>query len=212
MKFESTTLLLIRHGQARAAGTSLLGRETPLSELGRQQAAAVARAISGDRIAAVYTSPLPRAVETASLLCEQLGLMPILEPRLIEFEMGSLAIEAILARPDLAIWRPDDRAADGESLRAFSARIAEACQLIAERHVGGCAILVAHAGTVDAALRWSLGLTSTAPWQHEFNLANGSITEIEFWPRGRVAGGAPRYAVIRRVGDLLHLAGLESDL
>jgi len=201
-KAESTILFLIRHGQARAGNTSLPGRE----------AAAVARAVSCDRIAAVYTSPLPRAVETAAPLCERLGLAPILEPRLTEFEMGSLAIEARQERPDLAIWRPGDLAVDGESLGAFSARVAEVCQQVSEQHVGGRVAVVAHAGTIDAALRWSLGLTSASLWQHEFNLANGSITEIEFWPRGRVASGAPRYSLIQRVGDVLHLGGLNSDL
>ncbi len=210
-EFASATLLLIRHGQARD-GSASLGRTTPLSDLGRKQAVAIARALSDDRTDAVYTSPLPRAIETAAPLCTRLNLAPILEPRLTEFEMGTLAIEAIQARPDLAIWRPDDRAVDGESLSAFSARVADLCRELTERHVGERIAVIAHAGTIDAALRWSLGLTPASPWQHEFDLANGSITEIEFWPRGRVSGGAPRYSLIRRVGDVLHLGGLNSDL
>ena len=44
------------------------------------------------------------------------------------------------------------------------------------------------------------------------DLANGSITELEFWPQGRVPGGSPRYAVLRCVGDVAHLGDLISDL
>jgi broad specificity phosphatase PhoE len=83
---------------------------------------------------------------------------------------------------------------------------------VAARSVGEKVALVAHAGTIDAAIRWALGLPPSTPWQHEFDLGNGSITEIKLWPDGRKAGGAPRFAVLRRVGDTAHLGELASDL
>ena len=73
-------------------------------------------------------------------------------------------------------------------------------------------MVVSHAGTIDATLRWALGITPDTPWQHEFELANASITELEFWPRGRIRGGASRYAVLRRVGDVTHLGDLVSEI
>ena len=211
-EYPATTMLLVRHAQARAGDSSRLGPDTPLSKLGRLQVEALASELVADApVAAVYTSPLPRAVQTASLLCERLGLEAVLDPRLTEFEMGTKEVEAILGRPDLLIWHPEHRA-DDETLREFSARVAAFCDEVVERHPDERLAVVSHAGTIDATLRWALGITPDSPWQHEFEVANASITELEFWPRGRIQGGAPRYAVLRRVGDVTHLDDLVSEI
>ena len=212
-EYPATTMLLVRHAQARAGDSSRLGPDTPIGELGRLQVAALATALAPPApLAAVYTSPLPRAVQTASLLCERLGSEAVLDPRLSEFEMGTMEIEAILERPDLLIWHPEHRAADGENLHEFSARVAAFCDEVVERHPDERVAVVSHAGTIDATLRWALGMTPDSPWQHEFEVTNASITELEFWPRGRVRGGASRYAVLRRVGDVSHLDDLVSEI
>jgi probable phosphoglycerate mutase len=206
-------LILVRHGQARAADGSY-GRETRLSDLGRLQAAAVANELAARTpLAAVYVSPFPRAVETATPLCARLDLSPVVDPRLAEFDLGSGSLESAQQRPDLVIWRAEHRGAEnGETLGEFSARVAAFCDDIVRRHLGQRVAVVAHSGTIDAVVRWSLGLTPASLWQHELALANASISEVEFWPRGRVRGGAPRYAVLRRVGDVTHLGALVSEL
>ena len=209
-----TTLILVRHGQARSSDGSY-DYETPLSDLGRRQAAAVADGLATEApFAAVYTSPLARAVETAAPLCERLGVEPTVDSRLREFELGEMSVpDFIEDRPDLLVWQSDHRGRpDGGTLGEFAARLASFGDDISERHVGERVVVTAHAGTIDAVLRWAIGLPSSSPWQYEVDLANGSITEIEYWPRGRVAGGAPRYAVLVRVGDTAHLGDLVSDL
>ena len=211
--YPSTTLLLARHGQARAKSGSEYGRETPLGAIGRRQAAALADVLSeGDRIDAVYSSPLPRAMETARPLCERLELAAHLDSRLTEFELGASSLEEATSRPDLLVWRPDDTCADGETLAGFSARVGSLLDEVVGRHPGGRAALVCHAGTIDAAIRWALGIPPANPWQHEFEVPNASITEIEFWPRGRVRGGAPRYASVLRVGYVTHLGDLVTEI
>ncbi|MBI1927991.1 histidine phosphatase family protein [Candidatus Poribacteria bacterium] len=212
-EFRATALILIRHGQARASDGSY-NRETPLSELGRLPAAAIAsKIVASTPPVAVYTSPYPRAVDTAAPLCEKLGLKPFVDPRLAEFELAPYSLESVQQRPDLVIWHPNHRGvANGETLGEFSARVADFCDEIVQKHLGDCVAVIAHAGTIDAAIRWSVGLGPASAWQHEFDLANGSITELEFWPQGRVPGGAPRYAVLRCVGDVAHLGDLISDL
>jgi broad specificity phosphatase PhoE len=106
-EYPATTLLLIRHAQARASDSSHLGPDTPIGQLGRLQVAAlVSRLVAAAPPTVAYTSPLPRAVQTASLVCERLGLEAVLDPRLTEFEMGTKEIEVILERPDLLIWHP----------------------------------------------------------------------------------------------------------
>ncbi len=155
-----TTLLLVRHGQAHADDNSY-DQHTPLSTLGHQQAALVADALAPRSIGAVYASPFPRAWETAAPLCQRLHLQPIPDPRLAEFDLGSKPFDVVQQRPDLVVWHPDHRGVEhGETLAAFSARVALFCDEVAERHLHEYVAVFAHSGTIDAALRWAVGLPS----------------------------------------------------
>ena len=209
----STKLSFVRHGQSRAADGSY-GEDTPLSRLGREQARAVADAFAPETAPTrVYVSPYPRAVATARPLCERRGIAPTVEARLAEFEMPAVAFETLRRRPDLVVWRPEHRAAPGgETLAAFSERVAAVCTDIVLRHARGSVAVFTHAGVIDAALRWAVGLPPDSAWRHDFDLSTASFTEIEVWPHGRVGNGAPRYCAIGRVGDVRHLGQLMSDL
>ena len=212
-EYPAIPLFLIRHGQARA-GDGSYGPDTPLSERGRAQAEKIADAWMGkDPPDVVYTSPYPRAVETSAPLCRRLGLEAVIESRLAEFEMDTQPLAEAEERPDLLLWHPEHRGAErGETLREFSVRAGAYCEEVVTRHERQRVVLFTHAGTIDAILRWLLGISPTSPWQHEFDLGNASITEVHYWPRGRVRGGAPRYAFLRRVGDTMHLGDLASNL
>jgi probable phosphoglycerate mutase len=184
-----------------------------LSELGRFQAAAVAAELARlNPTDAVYTSPLPRVVQTAASLCERLGLKAVVDKRLTEFKLGTNSLESIQKEPDKLLWRPDHRADDGETLAEFSARVAACCEEIVERHPEQRVAVVCHDGTIDAAIRWAVGLPPQSLWQHDFDLANDSTTEIEFWPQGKLQGGAPCHAALRRVGDVRHLSDLTTQI
>jgi broad specificity phosphatase PhoE len=152
-------------------------------------------------------------VETAAPLCRKLGVQPIIDPDLAEFQFEIGSFESIQQRPDLILWRPEHRGVEyGETLGRFSARVAVFCDKVVERHQSESVAVFAHSGTIDAAIRWALGFSPDSLWQHEFDLATASVTEIKFWPRGRTHGGAPRYSVIQRIGDVAHLGDLVSDL
>jgi len=89
--YPSTTLILVRHGQARSLDGSY-GRQTPLSDLGRRQAKAVSDRLGAEFPSApVYASPVVRAVETSAPLCEKLGVKAVLDSRLAEFEIGDFS-------------------------------------------------------------------------------------------------------------------------
>ena len=208
-----TTLFLVRHGQARA-GDGSYGPDTPLSEMGVRQSEAVADALAGDAAPTmVYASPLPRALQTAEPMCRRLGLVVQIDDRLAEFEFGVTTLPAMGQRPDRLFWRPEQSGIEGgETLGAFAVRVAAFCDEVALRHVGERVAVVSHAGTIDATIRWALGLGPDSIWQHEFEVDNGSIVELEVWPRGRVSGGSPRYVSVRRVGDLAHLGDLRSEV
>ena len=209
--FPSVRLFLIRHAQARnAAGTSY--DEAPLSALGRKQGAAVADALAARQPEALVTSPAPRARQTADLIAAAAGVPVAEDARLREFVFGSIAdpgltLEQLRARrDDLLVWHPDTKlAADSENRRGFAGRVAAALEEIVARGAAAGVVVVAHAGTIDVAINWAMGVSSGAPLMHDFPIANASITELIHWPRGRVAGGAPRYTEFVSVGSLAHV-------
>ena len=71
-----THVVLIRHGQSQGNAEGRFGghTDTPLSELGRRQAAATASALAGESFNAIYSSDLPRAIETAGPLAKRTAL------------------------------------------------------------------------------------------------------------------------------------------
>ena len=214
-----TTLVLVRHGQARAE-SGAYDEDTPLSALGRRQAAAVAAELADSRsgsTSAVYTSPFRRAAQTARPISERLGLEAVVDERLAEFSLGPLETlspqQILQERPDLLFWRPEHVGIEGgETLRDFSLRVAAFCQEAVRKHGGEQVVVVSHAGTTDAVLRWALGLGPDAPWQMECDVSNASVTVLKVWPHGRIEGGAPRHAAIGPIGDAAHLGALASDL
>ena len=202
----------MRHGQARHDSRGLYGPDAPLSELGRRQVASLAASLgSGPEFDALYSSNLPRAVETAEAVAERLGLEIVVDRRLAEFNVDTSQAASFDDRPDLVVWQPEHTSVDGETLAEFASRVAEFHDDIVDRHPGQRIAVICHAGTIDEAIRWSLGIEPWTPLQHEFDAKNASITEIEFWPHGRVRGGAPRYAVLKRIGDVGHLGDLSTE-
>ena len=81
-------LYIIRHGQTEMNSRHLLqGRsDHPLNAAGIAQAEAAAARLQGVDFAAVYTSPLTRAVETARIIAPELA--PVQDTRLIEMDYG----------------------------------------------------------------------------------------------------------------------------
>src|SRR3546814_14396193 len=71
-----TTILLIRHAAHDLVGRAIVGRMpgVHLSRAGRQQAEKVAERLARESLAAVYSSPLARARETAEPLARRLRL------------------------------------------------------------------------------------------------------------------------------------------
>src|SRR5579871_2475081 len=85
-----TTLLLARHGETdwnserRWQGHA----DRPLNDTGRAQAAELAESLDGTAIAAIYSSDLARARETAEIVAARLGLTVVLDPGLREVDVG----------------------------------------------------------------------------------------------------------------------------
>ena len=111
----------MRHGQARHDSRGLYGPDAPLSELGHRQAASLADSLgSGPAFDAVYSSNLPRAVETAKAVAVRLGLEISVDERLAEFNVDTGLAKTFDDRPDLLVWHPDHTSVDGETLAQFA--------------------------------------------------------------------------------------------
>lgn len=85
-----TKLYLVRHGQT---DWNLEGRwqghiDVPLNEVGRRQAAQIARQLAGEGLEAIYSSDLGRARQTANAIARETGLPVQIDPRLREIHQG----------------------------------------------------------------------------------------------------------------------------
>jgi probable phosphoglycerate mutase len=163
-----TTLIVIRHGETawnrekRMQGTT----DTLLSDIGRSQAQALGRRLASRAFAALYTSDLSRARDTARAIAEHTGRKPVTDPRLQERRFGifeGLTAEEIVARfPEeharFASRDPDYAVPGGESAREFTERCLGCLAEIAGRHAGDEVVVVTHGLVLDSLYRAAHGL------------------------------------------------------
>ena len=88
-----TLIAFIRHGQSVSNVNKILSDEInnyPLTDEGRRQALNTANELKKINPKKIYTSPVLRAYQTALIIGETLGLIPIVDERLRERELGEL--------------------------------------------------------------------------------------------------------------------------
>jgi len=197
----STRLCLVRHGETawNAEGRVQGQTDVPLNEVGHEQARAVARALAGERFAALYTSDLTRVRQTARPAAERLGLVPRAEPRLRERHYGMFETltyrEAKERFPvDYARFRerdPEFDFAGGERLSAFNERVLACVAAIAALHAGGAVLVFTHGGVLEMVYRRAAGMPlSTA---RDFEIPNAALNWVEIGPDAwRVSAWAQR--------------------
>ena len=185
---EPTHVLLLRHGQtAWNAEQRLQGQlDVPLDTVGQRQVAQMAAVLAGEDLAAIYSSDLKRALDTALALARVTGLPVIQDKALRERGFGRLEgltyAEVDALWPDDALrWRrrePDFGPGGGETLRAFYARSVAAVTRLALPHPGQTIAVVAHGGVLNCMHRAATGLDLSAPrtWQ----LGNATVNRLLF--------------------------------
>jgi len=146
-------ILLARHGETewnriqRFQGVS----DIALNKTGKEQAIALARALSREPLAAIYTSPLIRAKETANRIQSYHTSVPIYEePGFVEMDLGEF--EGMEAKQWAALypdfrdsWREDPSSVKmpaGENLREVQTRAVEALERIAKPYPTAATLLV----------------------------------------------------------------------
>jgi broad specificity phosphatase PhoE len=186
----TTTILLIRHAQTDAVGAWLAGRSTDLSlnQCGRAQAARLCDRLGRVNLSAVYSSPLPRAIETAAPLARDRGLRvePMLE--LVEVEFGEWTgarFEDLAGDPRWTRFNQNRSMADvpgGERATEVQARIAHALELARERHPNQTLVFVSHADVIRYAVLHILG--APLDFVHRFEISPASITSVALHEHG----------------------------
>ena len=181
----------IRHGESiyNAEGRIQGQSDVPLSKLGRKQSEAVAAALAGSPIEALYSSPLRRAMETARSIADAVGLEIRTDPRLKEIDAGIFQdklrsdLEKLYPQ-ELARWLsgdPDFVIPGGESRRMLARRGSEALEAIRQAGHDEAAV-VCHGRLLVVTLQ---ALVDFPPGQQPKALQNGSITRLQLNCQGK---------------------------
>lgn len=200
-----TRLLLLRHGQTPlSVERRYSGRgNPPLTELGREQATAAARRIGArGGVAAVVSSPLGRARETATAAADALDLPVTVHSGLIETDFGQwegLTFgEAAERDPEIhRAWLGDTsvRPPGGESFDEVHARILGVRDDLVAEFGGATVLVVTHVTPIKTFLRMALDSGPSLLYRLHLDLASLSIAE--FYPDGGSS--------VRLVNDTSHL-------
>lgn len=182
-----TELVLIRHGETdmnrelRFQGHLNVG----LNAIGLEQARRLAARMAGEKADAVYASDLLRAQQTAKPIAGELALPPVPEVGLREQHFGrveGMCVDDI--KRDLpeawAGWlRFDEDFAmpEGESTRAFHARVMDAVNRVVAAHPGQTVVVVTHGGVLDMIYRTARSLGLNGPRQSE--IPNAGLNRIK---------------------------------
>jgi broad specificity phosphatase PhoE len=167
-------LFLVRHGETAWNKEEIFrGRfDVELNGHGLEQARLTAGALSALELAAVYSSPLSRAYETASEIAGPHGLSVAIEPALTDIDYG---IWQGMSRQQVKNQCPGDyglwitaphkvRFEEGESLDDVQVRALKAFEQISGRHRGQNVVVVSHRVVNKVLLCALLGLDNSHFW------------------------------------------------
>ena len=207
----TTHVVIIRHGQSQGNAEGRFGghTDTPLSPRGRKQAQATARALASEKFTAIYSSDLPRAIETASPLAKLVGVpletTDALRERSVGVMEGLTFEEAAEQHPEQyqALLRRDFEhvLAGGESYRQTLDRASRQLDEAIEQHKGGRIALFAHTGTICILILHLMGALDAPELKPVWiATANCGIARFDLRDDGFVR--------VLTINDTRHLAGI----
>jgi len=161
-----TTFHLIRHASYDLLGQVLAGRSPghSLNDVGRAEAERLAQALSQRPIAALITSPLERARETAAFIAKRLQLDVRIEPDLDEIDFGAWTgwrFDMLHAAQEWQIFnhlRSAAKIPGGETMLQAQARAVAAIVRLHAQWCGAEVAVVSHGDIVKAVLAYFAGM------------------------------------------------------
>ncbi|HUG35967.1 MAG TPA: histidine phosphatase family protein, partial [Candidatus Limnocylindrales bacterium] len=176
--------------------------DSALSEVGRAQAEAVARALSTPALAAIYSSPLVRARDTAEAIARPHKLTVQVAAAFKEMGFGQWeGLRLAEARDrDQALyqsWLDTPHLVTppgGETLGDVKARVLAGLETLRAEHDGGSICLVTHAIVARVLILEALGLPLSRTWS--IHVSPTGISELEF---------RPDWTALHRMNTLVHL-------
>lgn len=181
-----TLFHLIRHGDYPLQGTGFGGRgDHPLSAEGRAQAGRIAARLQG-RVAAVISSPVRRAIETAEPLAAACGLRVETDAAFTEIDVAGWSGKRFADLHGDPAWGPWNRfrstaaVPGGEAMLAVQARAIAGLVRLCVAHPDAALAVVSHADVIKAVLVHFLG----APLDllRRLEIAPGSTSELVVAP------------------------------
>ena len=187
-----TRIIAIRHGEtAWNVDTRIQGQlDITLNMTGLMQAGRVAQALADEDIDAIYASDLLRAWQTANAIAHATDSPLSANTGLRErgfglFEGKTFAEIETLWPEESQRWRkrePDWAPPGGESLSDMRHRVQHTVSSLAQLHLGGQIVLVAHGGVMDMLYRLATGQELQAP--RTWHLGNAAINRLLWTPEG----------------------------
>ena len=182
-----TRLIFIRHAATDCFASRLAGRDASvhLSAAGKVQGQRLAHSLHQQGIAKIYSSPQPRARETAEFLAELLGDRVEIAPQLDEIDYGEWTGRSFEELRAVGLWRDFNllrsctRIPGGELMIEVQARVLELMERLSRRHPEMTVALISHADVIRAALAHSLGMPLDFVLRLEVSLASSSMVAME---------------------------------
>ena len=181
-----TTFFLIRHAHCDGVGQVLWGRQRDvhLSEDGRCAARVLAERVAQNRLDAIYTSPLERAIETAEEIAKRSDDVPVrVIESLNELDFGEWTGESIESLDGDPVWqnfnsvRTQTPIPGGESILDAQTRIVDELKRLTVKHENGQVAVVSHADMIKIALAYFANLDVDRP--DLFNVPPCSVSLLQ---------------------------------
>lgn len=161
-RLSGVELLIIRHGLPVRIDDAGGPADPELSEQGHLQAKRLADWLGHDRIHAIFTSPMRRAVQTAQPLADAFGLEAVVDDELAEFDRGQhfyVPLEELKAARDPRYERlMNGEYVDEVDPYTFRDVVTIAIERLIEAHPGGTIAVVCHGGVINAYASHVLGI------------------------------------------------------
>lgn len=155
-------IILVRHALPLRREATIGPADPELSDIGHQQARYASDYLQSEKIDALYTSPMKRAMQTCAPLALALNLAPTVVQGIAEWDQNSneyIPIEELKASNDprwqamvAGEWNSD------ESMEDFSARVIDSIEKIINSHSGDRVAVICHGGVINSYLAHVLGL------------------------------------------------------